>query len=548
MNKNIILFLSLLVAILLSDCYVVAQDTVYTVLFPDSFQNSSDYVRYENKTLLFAQTLVVSDNYQWQKYGQLSLSSTRLFAPTDMAKPNSVDYQRIVLENAKNSITLDDGSDDIYPMPLPFTDNDGTRRVGSRIDSLKAKLVRKSWGWTLVPVANYTPQFYDGARPISPQIDLQYNLKVCSFNLEYYLTSNFGTGFGPDSDTDAARQHSKIVKALEAIDADIYGLIEIQQGQDAIRNLCNALNTIAGETRYSFINDGGSVYGSYTKVGFIYRNDKVMPYGSLKNINSITPHRKKLQCFVLLENNERFIFSLNHFKSKIGNNASGDNLDLGDGQGKFNGDRKREATAVLTALNSYVTECADDDILLMGDLNAYAQEDPLYLFYDRGYLNVTKHRNDSAYSYIYRGLSGCLDHVLASPTMASQIVDAKLFNINADEPSMFAYNQPMWQDNAYRSSDHDAVVVALALSGTNDIAAPIANEVTIAKTSNSTFIIRNAEGRWLKIFDLSGRLLLYRYITNKYQETTLPFSLQGVYLFQLDDITTRNRVRLKVMF
>ncbi len=548
MNRCFCLYLLAAITALVSNGYVAAQEAVYTVLLPDSFRTTADYERRENRILLFAQTLTVSDNDQWQRYGQLKLSSARLFAPTDVAKPNSSEYRRIVASNALNAIVLDDGSDNTYPSPLPFADSNGTRRVGSRIDSLKAKLIRKPWGWTLIPVADHTPQFYDGQRPTSVEINQEHNLKVCSFNLRYYLTSNFGTGFGPDSQAEADKQHAKTVKALIAIDADIYGLVEIQQGQNAIRKLCDALNANAGSNIYSFIDDGGSEYGSYTKVGFIYRNDKVSPYGTLKNINNIIPHRKKLQCFVLLQNNERFILSLNHFKSKTGSNATGDNADADDGQGLFNGDRKREASAVLSALTSYSHDSADNDILVMGDLNAYAQEDPLYMFYENGYIDAIKQRNDSAYSYRYRGLAGCLDHALASPTMTSQIVDVKVFHINADEPEMFAYNQNTWQDNPYRSSDHDAVVVALKLGGTNATTEPNADEIKIIKTSNRSFVVGNAGNNWLKTFDLSGKLLLYRYIASNRQDVILPFDLKGVYIFLFDDNATRKRVTLKALF
>lgn len=529
--------------------YSAAQEAVDTVVFPDDFKSEADYIRYENKTLYFANTLVVSDNYYWKRYGRLTLSAARRFAPTDMAKPNSTEYQQIVAYNEINRILLDDGSEVENPVPLPFVDGNGTRRIGSRIDHLKAVLRRYNQEvWILVPVTDSPPQFYGNERPTDIAIANSHNLKVCSFNLEYYLTSNFGTGFGPANEAEAAKQHAKTVKALVAIDADIYGLIEIQQGQDAIRKLCNALNANKGSNVYSFIDDGGSVYGSYTKVGFIFRSDRVIPDGNLYNVNNVLPHRKKIQCFRLLSNNEKFVFSLNHFKSKTGKNATGDNADQKDGQGAFNGDRVREANAVLSAIAPYSVNCGDDNVLIMGDLNSYAEEDPLYVFYNKGYVNLLKSKNDSAYSYVYSGLSGCLDHAVANASMRRQIVDARVFHINADEPKMFEYHQSTSVGDMYRSSDHDAVVVALDLGGTNPTTIAAKDEITVAVAAGNTCVIENAEGMWLTVADITGRLLLRQYIDEKEKAiniTTLP---RGCYVFCFTDNRSKYIRNVKVVF
>lgn len=524
-----------LISLLLLWQIAATAEVVDTVVFPDDFQTDADYTSRNGKVLYFAQTLVVSDNSQWQKYGELKLSSIRLFTPTDLALPNSADYQRLLGENTKNSIYLDDGSDVQNPTPLPFADIDGTRRVGSRINNLKARLRNRGWGWALEPVsADYQFDFYGNERPTSVNFTETHNLKVCAFNLEYYLASNFGTGFGPDNTAQAAVQHSKILKALLAIDADIYGLVEIQQGQEALQKLCQALNTAKGGDYFAFINDGGSTYGSYTKVGFIYRKDKIETIGTLKNINNVVPYRKKLQGFRLKSNQEKFILSLNHFKAKTTSGATGDNADSGDGQGTFNGDRVREANAVIAALPSYQTSVGDQDVLVMGDLNAYAEENPLYVFYQNSFRNMLKNSDSEAYSYIYRGLSGCLDHALANPTMAQQVAGVAVFHINADEPTMFEYQELTVQDNMYRCSDHDAVVVALNLGTLNDLEESEVAEENIFKISESQLLVENSAGCWLSIFDAAGRQILHQRLTSDHEIIETPTSLKGVYFIYLD--------------
>jgi uncharacterized repeat protein (TIGR01451 family) len=66
------------------------------------------------------------------------------------------------------------------------------------------------------------------------------------------------------------------------------------------------------------------------------------------------------------------------------------------------------------------------------------------------------------------GQSGYLDHALANPALLTQVSGATAWDINADEPISLDYNtefnQPgLYTDEAYRSSDHDPVVVGLDL-------------------------------------------------------------------------------------
>lgn len=169
------------------------------------------------------------------------------------------------------------------------------------------------------------------------------------------------------------------MKGLRAIDADIYGLLEIQQGQNAIAYLCDALNQAAGSDIYAYIDDGTSVYTSYTKTAFIYRKDKIALKGSLQFNNLKTLYRKAIQGFTLKANGESFVLSLNHFKSKSGSttNESESDKDQNDGQGQFNGTRVAEAESVIAKCAAQTT---DSDVLVMGDLNAHSMEDPVQRF------------------------------------------------------------------------------------------------------------------------------------------------------------------------
>ena len=78
------------------------------------------------------------------------------------------------------------------------------------------------------------------------------------------------------------------------------------------------------------------------------------------------------QAFSVNGSEEGVVVAVNHLKSK-GSECAGD-PDLNDGQGNCNITRTRAATAA----GQWISEqYPDQGVLLIGDLNAYAKEDPL---------------------------------------------------------------------------------------------------------------------------------------------------------------------------
>ena len=470
-----------------------------------------NWEQYEGMLLNFDQTLYVTNNYSLQSSGQLTLNPTRKYSPTNQCLPGTAEYTAFVSSNSKAQLTLDDGITTSGYTPIQFADATGTRRMGERVTNLLAVVDYNGSKNVLYP--SKTPAFYGNPRPTTPTDLGNYNLKVCGFNLEIYLADSYGQGYGPNSAAEAANQHTKILAALLAIDADIYGLVEIQEGQNALTKLVNALNAATVSGRYSFVNDLGSGSGTYTKAAYVYRTDKVTPYLSLKNNNSPSPaNRKKMQAFTLNSNNERFIYSINHFKAKSGcSSATGADVDKGDGQSCYNATRVAEATSTLNFMNTNKTYYNDADVLVMGDLNAYGKEDPIQTFI-KGEL-IDLHRSfhaDSAYSYVYNGEAGYLDHALASVSMAAQITGVSVFHINSDEPTMFEYAGSNYQPNMYRCSDHDPVVVGLSLGKYSNVNfMPFEDKVSIKPTviTDDYFIVTNAKDAYIQMFSVNGVLL-----------------------------------------
>lgn len=470
------------------------------VVFPDDFANGNGS-KYIGMAVEFGQTLTVTNNYYWNS-GSITLSSQRLMTPTEVALPGSGDYQAVAQSNSKNCLTVVPAT----AQSRPFADNNGTLRTGYQVDNLKGTLVASSGNYHKLQIAE-TPDWHGNERPATHGDIGDYNVKVCAANLEYYLRSNYGTGYGPDNEAEADRQCAKIVKGLRAIDADIYGLLEIQQGQTAIAYLCDALNQAAGDDIYDYIDDGTSVYQSYTKTGFIYRKDKIALNGVFQFNNLKTYYRKAIQGFTLKANGESFVLSLNHFKAKSGTPTNDSDKDKYDGQGIFNGTRVAEAESVIAKC---AAQTIDSDVLVMGDLNAHSMEDPVQRFVGAGYRNLLKKYGSNQYSYVFSGRCGLLDHALANPSMSAQVTGATVIHLNADEPAIFEYPNDM-DAIMYRYSDHDAVVVGLSLGTYHDeVALPTLNadSAFVSHTAHDgRFEIRNAAGRTAYIHDMGGRLL-----------------------------------------
>jgi len=498
-----------------------------------------NWEQYEGMLLEFEQTLFVTNNYSLQSSGQLTLNPTRKYTPTNQFIPGSAEYFALSLSNSYSQLTLDDGITTFNFTPIQFADVTGTRRTGERTNNLLVVADYVNSKNVIYPAKS--PIFYGNPRPASPANLGNYNLKVCAFNLEIYLADSYGQGYGPNSSAEAARQHVKILAAMLAIDADIYGIIEIQEGQNALTKLVNAMNaaTIAG--RYAFINDGSSISGTtYTKAAYIFRTDKISPYLTLRNNNTPSPYnRKKVQAFTLKNNGERFIFSINHYKAKSGcSAATGEDVDKGDGQSCYNATRVAEATSTINFLNTNKTYYDDNDILVMGDLNAHGKEDPIKTLENGGLINMHREFHaDTTYSYMYNGLAGYLDHALASTSMAAQITGVSVFHINADEPSIFEYGGSAYQPNMYRSSDHDPVVVGISLGTYNNVNfLSFEDKVSIKPTLvTNEFTVSNAAGAYLELYNLKGVLLKQQKIETENQSVEIG-NLQlssGVYLVRV---------------
>ena len=97
---------------------IFAETEVIKLVWPDDFKNASQY---DGKLVELNQTLYVTNTGNWNKYGEITLSSKRLMSPTEVALPGSAEYRNIVAENEFDQLILSDGSSKQYPTPRPWT-------------------------------------------------------------------------------------------------------------------------------------------------------------------------------------------------------------------------------------------------------------------------------------------------------------------------------------------------------------------------------------------------------------------------------------------
>ncbi|KVP72644.1 endonuclease [Burkholderia ubonensis] len=446
------------------------------------------FAAYEGMLVRLPQKLNVTDNYELGRYGSMLLSNGRLRTPTSVVPPAQARSQ--IDANARNRLILDDGSNKqnpaSVPYPAPGLSAANTLRAGYTVSNVEGVLEMRYGAWRVQPVPGAAAPAFDARanpRTAAPARDRHANLRVASFNvLNYFNGNGLGGGFDDPANRGAKnyqeflRQDAKIVSALKALDADVIGLMEIQNNGygelSAVRQLAAKLGS-----HWRVVDPGTArLGGDAIAVALIYDSRKVEPVGRAATLAIDDKNRQPLaQTFRRVGGKHALTVVVNHLKSKNCPDATSDDLDQGDGQGCWNATRTRAAARLADWLAGTPTGASSQGVLLIGDFNSYTHEDPIRLLESRGYRNlVSRWIGANAYSYVYNGEAGYLDHALASLPLAAHVKAVHEWHINADEPVALQYTlayksaeqQRTWYaPDAYRSSDHDPVLVDIALPG-----------------------------------------------------------------------------------
>lgn len=445
---------------------------------------------YEGMLVSFDQTLTASNTFNLGRFGEVLVSNGRLYKSTQLFTPGSEEERALEAANLLNQIIIDNNSDGFFTAEEVYPDLSSgglsatnTLRLGDTTSGVTGVMDYAFSAYRIRPTIE--PLFTSvNPRPVTPELQ-RGDVTIASFNVLNYFTTLESRG--ADSEIEFERQVAKIVSAIATLDADVVGLMEIENNGfgegSAIYDLITRLNTIMGEGTYSAVNNEGATGTDQIMVALLYKPAVVSPTEAAKVLsseNSITDESGVLfddtknrfslaQQFTFLENDEQFVVNVNHLKSKGSGCGDGDD-DTTTGQGNCNLTRTRAAQALTVWLDE---EFGDLPTLIIGDLNAYALEDPIATFESNGYTNLARFfHGELTYGYTFAGETGTLDYALANEAALAKTFDAVEWNINADEPIVLDYNvenqtealqAKYYAEDAFRASDHDPVVVTLNL-------------------------------------------------------------------------------------
>lgn len=458
----------------------------------------ANFEHLEGMLVRLPQELTVTEVRNLERYGAVKLSQGgRLFQFTNSNPPDGAAYAAHNESIASRSIVLDDGRRAENVQPARYL-NAGAQpgysiRAGDSITGVTGNL-RYSRGsgangdatWRLMPVQPVEFSSVNG-RPGAPDIDG--GLRVASFNLlNFFSTIDSGPDNcgpqgndgcrGADSGAEQDRQLAKIVSALVLMDADIVGLIELENNaNESLQYILDALNSRIGANVYASV-PTGAIHDDAIKTGFIYKVTTIDPVGDFalldrsvdSRFNDARNRPALAQSFTQKSNGAVLTVIVNHLKSKGSSCESDGDPNTGDGQGNCNQTRTNAAAAIGDWIRTDPTGSGDPDFLVIGDLNAYTTEDPLTALKNAALTSLVEAESD-AYSFVFDGQVGALDHALVTASLVSQVAETLEWHINADEPPILDYNLEHGRDPAlfdgsspYRASDHDPVIVGLDLA------------------------------------------------------------------------------------
>lgn len=451
----------------------------------------------EGMRVTFPQALVIAEYFNFDRFGEIVLTSERHLTPTAEFLPGP-DAIQAAADFLLDRITLDDGRSAQNPDPAIHPnggvfDLNNLFRGGDTLANVTGVMDFSFGGqgrYRVHPTqgADYTRV---NERPALPD-EVGGSIRVASFNvLNYFSTlDNAGPICGPsanqgcrgaDDANEFTRQRDKIIAALTAIDADVVGLLEIENNvsDDAVIDLVSGLNDVNGAGTYELISTG-TIGTDAIKVAVIYQPASVTPVAAYAILDSSvdsrfldTKNRPALaQTFTESASGGVFTVAVNHLKSKGSDCNDVADPDLGDGAGNCNLTRAAAALALADWLATDPTGSGDADVLIIGDLNSYDKEDPIAILDAAGYTDLAFiFGGEAAYSFVFDGQIGYLDYALASPTLFDQVTASTEWHINADEPDLIdfdtSFKQPaqdaIYAPDPYRSSDHDPVIVGMDL-------------------------------------------------------------------------------------
>jgi predicted extracellular nuclease len=482
-----------------------------TVTLPTA--NAGDLERYEGMAIQFAQQLTVTGNFSLGTQGWLDLAPSLIYVPTRTA--NQANWPVQTSLNARSVVALDDASTqtntNLYPTLFPTggLSASNTLRAGSLVnyDSLSQTntpligIMDDRFGeYRVQPTAPVTFYAANPRPDIAPLLaGVGGRFRAVSANVLNFFTTLGSRGAATSTEFD--HQKTKVIEALWAMNADVYGLSEVQNYNDgntgggsntytnvALQSIVDGLNCKASGMSPLCVNPptivfalidtvplGGSNGTDAIRSAIVYKPSILAPVGGPAEYYQNDTNRPTLaQTFKpatgAKPDSQTFTFVVNHFRSRASACNGGLDSTL---QGNCNGLRLNMAQNVVTWLAGNPTAdpaSASRKILIVGDFNAYYGEDPIQYFANNGYPNlINAIVGIGGYSYNFGSQAGYLDHGIANNAMNALVRSIAEWHNNSDEPSSLqalglslksaAAQVAYYGADPWAASDHDPFVI-----------------------------------------------------------------------------------------
>jgi 5'-nucleotidase len=449
--------------------------------------------------LVTPESAYLSSSHQLFNFGTLWLGVGGLPVKATETTDAGPAAAAIAAANRASRLLVDDGysiqvSNAAHVGDQPYFDADTVVRNGDRFISPAAGMIL-GWGfddWRLQPQLPLTDASPAALEPtwesLNPRTaapaEVGGDVSAASFNVFNYFTTFGGDARGAENEAAFLVQQSKIVSAINALDADIVGLMEIENSvklgeapDEALGNLVAALNAASAPGTWAFVPTPAPLLDAATTDfitnAIIYKPAAATPVGaSFASVDETVwdiAREPIAQTFETVANGQIVTVVANHFKSKSppSGNTAPEPADL---QGFFNAERVEQANALVGFVDSITADTAKgENVLLVGDFNAYAQEDPVQVLTAAGLVDLVPTKDPTEYTYTFDGELGSLDHAFATPALAASVTGVDVWNINSPEWSDRGYEFGAAEAGTpYRSSDHDPIKV-----GIDSVPAPV---------------------------------------------------------------------------
>lgn len=501
---------------------VESVEVVGSASFPEPIEftlpaTDADREAVEGMLLTLTQDLHIVEFFDYDRTNEVVLATDRQFQGTHVFPPGG-DAVELAEQNALNQIRIDDArtsqnpSWNQHPDGSEYSEENSFRGGDLLLGVTGVMHEGTSHDFDSIPTYMVQPtepatHVETNPRPSAPD-DTGGNVTVASFNvLNFFTHVDSGPDIcgptanldcrGADSEEEFDRQLTKLLQGIIALDADIVGIQEIEndilddepldpdRAHNPVLTLVEELNALEGAGTWAWVGEADH-YNNYP-----VRNDIIYKPGAVELVGDpialaddafdatrpgdIEPLGRPPLAQTFQQTGpggQPFTVVVNHFKSKGSSCASiGDPLDPG-GQGNCNLTRVAQSEALL----DFVDELSEDSsgVLVIGDLNSYAMEDPITTLEDAGLTDlVEEFVGPDAYSFVFDGQLGYLDTALATRSMLNWVTGTTIFHINADEPDIIDYDTSFKSDTQigfyeptiYRASDHDPVIVGIQLPG-----------------------------------------------------------------------------------